>query len=204
MLPEISLNILDISQNSISAKATQIKIMVWVNTFKQQIKVQIKDNGTGMDAETVKRVTDPFYTTRTTRKVGLGIPFFKQEAECTGGSFSISSVLGQGTDIQAIFCTDHIDCMPLGNLNETVYSLIVMHPDIEFYYGYQVRQSFIWIRRKCGKCLGISLWIHRKFLPSSEIIWKKMNRILIECRITPGNSKEGSYEIIRRIESHSG
>ena len=69
MLPEISLNILDISQNSISAKATQIKIMVWVNTFKQQIKVQIKDNGTGMDAETVKRVTDPFYTTRTTRKV---------------------------------------------------------------------------------------------------------------------------------------
>lgn len=61
MLPEISLNILDISQNSISAKATQIKIMVWVNTFKQQIKVQIKDNGTGMDAETVKRVTDPFY-----------------------------------------------------------------------------------------------------------------------------------------------
>ena len=131
MLPEISLNILDISQNSISAKATQIKIMVWVNTFKQQIKVQIKDNGTGMDAETVKRVTDPFYTTRTTRKVGLGIPFFKQEAECTGGSFSISSVLGQGTDIQAIFCTDHIDCMPLGNLNETVYSLIVMHPDIE-------------------------------------------------------------------------
>lgn len=84
MLPEISLNILDISQNSISAKATQIKIMVWVNTFKQQIKVQIKDNGTGMDAETVKRVTDPFYTTRTTRKVGLGIPFFKQEAECTG------------------------------------------------------------------------------------------------------------------------
>ena len=124
MLPEISLNILDISQNSISAKATQIKIMVWVNTFKQQIKVQIKDNGTGMDAETVKRVTDPFYTTRTTRKVGLGIPFFKQEAECTGGSFSISSVLGQGTDIQAIFCT-----------------LIVMHPDIEFYYGYQVNEA---------------------------------------------------------------
>ena len=141
MLPEISLNILDISQNSISAKATQIKIMVWVNTFKQQIKVQIKDNGTGMDAETVKRVTDPFYTTRTTRKVGLGIPFLKQEAECTGGSFSISSVSGQGTDIQAIFCTDHIDCMPLGNLNETVYSLIVMHPDIEFYYGYQVNEA---------------------------------------------------------------
>ena len=141
MLPEISLNILDISENSVSAKATEIKIIICVNLQQHRLTVQITDNGKGMDAEEVKRLTDPFYTTRTTRKVGLGIPFFKQEAECTGGSFSISSVLGQGTDIQAIFCTDHIDCMPLGNLNETVYSLIVMHPDIEYNYGYQVYEA---------------------------------------------------------------
>ena len=129
MLPEISLNILDISENSVSAKATEIKIVICVNTQQNQLMVQITDNGKGMDAETLNRVTDPFYTTRTTRKVGLGIPFFKQEAECTGGSFSISSVPGKGTQITAVFCTDSIDCMPLGNLNETVYSLIVMHPD---------------------------------------------------------------------------
>ena len=141
MLPEISLNILDISENSVSAKATEIKIVICVNTQQNQLMVQITDNGKGMDAETLNRVTDPFYTTRTTRKVGLGIPFFKQEAECTGGSFSISSVPGKGTQITAVFCTDSIDCMPLGNLNETVYSLIVMHPDIEFYYGYQVNEA---------------------------------------------------------------
>ena len=138
MLPEISLNILDISENSVSAQATEIKIMVCVNMQKNELTVQITDNGKGMDAETVKRVTDPFYTTRATRKVGLGIPFFKQEAECTGGTFSISSVPEKGTEIEAVFCTDSIDCMPLGNLNETVYSLIVMHPDIDFYYQYQV------------------------------------------------------------------
>ena len=125
-------------RNSVSAKATEIKIVICVNTQQNQLMVQITDNGKGMDAETLNRVTDPFYTTRTTRKVGLGIPFFKQEAECTGGSFSISSVPGKGTQITAVFCTDSIDCMPLGNLNETVYSLIVMHPDIDFYYQYQV------------------------------------------------------------------
>ena len=73
MLPEISLNILDISENSVSAKATEIKIVICVNTQQNQLMVQITDNGKGMDAETLNRVTDPFYTTRTTRKVGLGI-----------------------------------------------------------------------------------------------------------------------------------
>ena len=141
MLPEISLNILDISENSVSAKATEIKIIICVNLQQHRLTVQITDNGKGMDAEEVKRVTGPFYTTRTTRKVGLGIPFFKQEAECTGGTFSISSVPGNGTRIEAVFCTDSIDCMPLGNLNETVYSLIIMHPDIDFYYQYQVNEA---------------------------------------------------------------
>ena len=141
MLPEISLNILDISENSVSAKATEIKIRVCVNMQRNRLTVQITDNGRGMDAEILKRVTDPFYTTRMTRKVGLGIPFFKQEAECTGGTFSIYSVPGKGTEIEAVFCTDSIDCMPLGNLNETIYSLIVMHPDIDFYYQYQVNEA---------------------------------------------------------------
>lgn len=138
MLPEISLNILDIAENSVSAKATEIRILVWIETSGHKLKVQIADNGKGMDEETVKRVTDPFYTTRKTRKVGLGVPFFKQEAECTGGTFEISSAPGKGTSIEAVFCTDHIDCMPLGNLCETVYSLIIMHPETDFYYQYQV------------------------------------------------------------------
>ena len=141
MLPEISLNILDISENSVSAQATEIKIRVCVNMQQNRLTVQITDNGKGMDAETLLRVEDPFYTTRITRKVGLGIPFFKQEAECTGGTFSISSVPGKGTKIEAVFCTDSIDCMPLGNLNETVCSLIMLHSDIDFWYQYQVNAT---------------------------------------------------------------
>ncbi len=141
MLPEISLNILDISENSVSAQATEIKIRVCVNMRQNLLTVQIVDNGKGMDEETLKRVTDPFYTTRKTRRIGLGIPFFKQEAECTGGTFSIFSEPGKGTEIEAVFCMDNIDCMPLGNLNETVYSLIIMHSDIDFYYQYQVNEA---------------------------------------------------------------
>mgnify|MGYP000709565422 CR=1 FL=1 len=203
MLPEISLNILDISENSVSAKATEIKIVICVNTQQNQLMVQITDNGKGMDAETLNRVTDPFYTTRTTRKVGLGIPFFKQEAECTGGSFSISSVPGKGTQITAVFCTDSIDCMPLGNLNETVYSLIVMHPDIDFYYQYQVNGAeFHLDTKKCGKCLAMcrfqrgGIIFLRDYLEENEADINRMQNY-------PGNSKEGSYEIIRRIESNS-
>lgn len=84
------------------------------------------------------RVSDPFYTSRTTRRVGLGIPFFKQEAECTGGSFSITSAPGEGTRVRAVFCTDHIDCMPLGDINGTIYLLVTMHEEIDFLYEYAV------------------------------------------------------------------
>lgn len=155
MLPEISLNILDIAENSVSAKATEIRILVLINTSVHKLKVQIEDNGIGMDEETVKRVSDPFYTTRTTRKVGLGVPFFKQEAECTGGTFEISSAPGNGTVIEAVFFTDHIDCMPLGNLAETMYSLIVMHPETDFYYQYQVNnQEFHLSTKEIREMLG--------------------------------------------------
>ena len=138
MLPEISLNILDISQNSISAKATLIEISLDIDTGKHQLAVSIKDNGTGMSKDALASVTDPFFTTRTTRKVGLGIPFFKQAAECTGGTFSIRSISGKGTHVTAVFHTDHIDCMPLGNINSTIYTLVTMNDTIDFYYEYRV------------------------------------------------------------------
>ena len=140
MMPEISLNILDVAENSTRAGASLVTILVTADTSADKLTIVIADNGCGM---TLNRqpCNGSFFTTRTTRKVGLGIPFFEQEAECTGGSFSISSVPGKGTDIEAVFCTDNIDCMPLGNLNETVHSLIVMHPDIDFYYGYQVNEA---------------------------------------------------------------
>ncbi len=134
MLPEISLNILDVAQNSISAQASLIRITVETRTKEYRLRIVIADNGKGMSPEALDQVTDPFFTTRTTRQVGLGIPFFKQGAESTGGSFSIGSEPGAGTVVTAEFCTDNIDCMPLGDLNATIRSLVTMTPGIDFLY----------------------------------------------------------------------
>lgn len=134
MLPEISLNILDIVQNSISAQASCITITVEENRQDQTLKVIIADDGKGMTKEAADSVVDPFFTTRTTRSVGLGIPFFKQEAEMTGGSLDIRSCVGVGTTVTAVFYTSHIDCMPLGDINATIHSLVTMNPGIDFKY----------------------------------------------------------------------
>lgn len=155
MLPEISLNILDISQNSITADATLIEIRVDINTKKNQLLVMITDNGKGMSQEQLSLVTDPFFTTRTTRSIGLGIPFFKQAAECTGGDFSITSVPGKGTSVIALFCTDHIDCMPLGDINATIHSLVTMNESIDFCYEYRVNDDVFELdTREMRKILG--------------------------------------------------
>ena len=85
MMPEISLNILDVAQNSVSADATLIEISAEADTRKDRLVIMVRDNGRGMSPEQVSRVADPFYTTRTTRRVGLGVPFFKMAAELSGG-----------------------------------------------------------------------------------------------------------------------
>lgn len=155
MLTEISLNILDIAQNSISAEASLITIIVESLTGDQILKVRIKDDGRGMTKEVVASVIDPFYTTRTTRSVGLGVPFFKQAAECTGGEFVLESEPGVGTDILAVFHTDHIDCMPLGDVNATIHSLITMNTGIDFYYERIVDgKSFVLDTREVREMLG--------------------------------------------------
>ena len=104
MMPEISLNVLDVAENSIRAEAALVKILVTIDPQKNQMMIQIIDDGKGMTEEQVAKVTDPFFTTRTTRKVGLGIPFFKLAAESTGGSFRIHSVPGEGTEVTAVLC----------------------------------------------------------------------------------------------------
>jgi len=132
-MQELSLNILDIAQNSIVANATLIEIGVEVdeNDF---LAITIRDNGKGMDEESVKNVINPFFTSRTTRKVGLGVPFFKQAAEDTGGSFHIESQVGVGTTIKAVFDTTNIDYTPLGEVWDTVAILIQMNENLDFVY----------------------------------------------------------------------
>lgn len=133
---EISLNILDIAQNSVRAGATEVTITV--EAANNILKVSVADNGKGMDAEFLKNVTDPFTTTRTTRKVGMGIPLFKFAAESTGGSFEISSEVGKGTTTTANFVIDSVDRMPLGDVAETVSGLIMTAPQIDYLFIYSV------------------------------------------------------------------
>lgn len=138
MMTELSLNILDIANNSISADATLIEISINVDSNADTLSISIYDNGCGMNKEQLSKATDPFYTTRTTREVGLGIPFFRQEAIDTDGSFNITSELGEGTTIDAVFGLSHIDRMPLGDINSTIFTLVIMNPHIDFLYTYEV------------------------------------------------------------------
>ncbi|MBO5461558.1 MAG: sensor histidine kinase, partial [Ruminococcus sp.] len=106
-------------------------------TAKDTLTVIIRDNGCGMTKEQVEKVQDPFFTTRTTRKVGLGVPFFKMAAESTGGSFSIISEPGRGTEVEAVFGLSHIDRMPLGDISSTIHTLVVFNEHIDFVYKYR-------------------------------------------------------------------
>lgn len=155
MMTEISLNILDVAENSTRAEATLVEITVEADTQKDTLSVIIKDNGKGMTKEQVAAVEDPFFTTRTTRRVGLGVPFFKQAALMTGGSFSIDSVLGKGTTVSATFGLSHIDRMPLGDITSTIHTLITFHTQTDFIYTYSYnKKSFILDTREMKEILG--------------------------------------------------
>lgn len=134
---ELSLNVLDIAQNSLSAGATLVEITVTEDTAADQLTIVIKDNGRGMTGEQVRRVSDPFYTTRTTRKVGMGIPLFRMAAEMAGGGLKIQSEPGKGTCVQADFTLSHIDRMPLGDMTGTISALIRLNPAVDFFYRHQ-------------------------------------------------------------------
>ena len=140
-MKELSLNILDIAKNSVKAGANRIEI--YITEKNGLLTLVIKDNGCGMTEDFLKNVTDPFCTTRTTRKVGMGIPFLKLEAEQTGGSFSINSrYIGEypdshGTEILAVFNENHIDFTPLGDVVSTIITLIRGNPEIDWFFSHE-------------------------------------------------------------------
>lgn len=125
---------MDVAQNSVRADASLIYITVEESDKDDFLTITISDNGCGMTEEQVSQVTDPFFTTRTTRKVGLGVPLFKMSAEQTGGSFGITSQPDQGTTTRASYVKSHVDMTPLGDINSTVSILIRCNPDIDFVY----------------------------------------------------------------------
>ena len=133
-MKDISLHILDIAQNSITAGATRVEISVREKPWLDELEITIEDNGKGMTEEALTSVEDPFYTTRTTRKVGLGIPLLKHSAEQAGGSFAIRSVPGKGTSLVAVFGRSHIDRPPVGDIAGVISSLAGMNPGMDFIY----------------------------------------------------------------------
>ncbi len=136
IMKEIALHLLDIVQNSLSAGAGLITVSVWIDDKNNLLSVSVADNGKGMDEETQKRVISPFYTSRGTRKVGLGIPFFKEGAEGCGGSFYLRSELNVGTTIGASYLIDHIDRPPLGDMVETMLTLCAINETVHFVLNY--------------------------------------------------------------------
>jgi len=129
-MEDISLHILDIAENSIRAKARNINIMIIEDKKNDLMTLTIEDDGVGMNDIAKEHALDPFFTTKKSKKVGLGLAFIAHSAEEAGGAMSIESEPGRGTKVTATFRLGHIDRKPLGNLNETIKCLKVTHPDI--------------------------------------------------------------------------
>ncbi len=175
-MQELSLHILDLAQNSIAAGAALVELTVAEDTAADTLTIAIGDNGRGMTSEQLREVSDPFYTTRTTRKVGLGVPLFKMAAEQAGGRFSIRSQAGKGTRVEGVFGLSNIDRMPLGDMAGTVSALIAGSPDRDFLYR-RTRdgEGFALDTRELRKTLGdvplsngeVAVWI-REYLEENE------------------------------------
>lgn len=153
-MQELSLHLLDIAQNGIKAAADLICISICQDRTTQTMILTVEDNGCGMDEATLAQVQSPFFTTRTTRPVGLGVPFFQMSAQMTGGSFEVESTVGEGTLFRATYHTDHIDCLPLGDIVTTIVTLISMNPTINFCYRYEVDgKAFLFDTREAKQLL---------------------------------------------------
>ncbi|RJQ47866.1 MAG: ATP-binding protein [Nitrospiraceae bacterium] len=140
-MKDLSLHILDIAENSINAGATEIRIRIVEDIKENLLLIEISDNGRGMDDETLKKVCDPFFTTKACKRTGLGLPLLAQSAKECCGDLTIRTAKGSGTTISAAFQYDHIDRKPLGDMTETLIVLIASHPEIDFIYKHRKNES---------------------------------------------------------------
>ena len=152
---DLSQHILDIAENGVKAGATLLHLTIEEDFVADSLHIVVQDNGSGMDTGTLAKVIDPWFTTRTTRNVGLGIPFFKQAAEMCEGTFSITSELGVGTTTEATFQHSHIDRPPLGDLAGTLLCMIVGFTGVDVLYEHRVdNRSFTLDTREIRAVLG--------------------------------------------------
>ncbi|MBU1298569.1 MAG: ATP-binding protein [Bacteroidetes bacterium] len=136
-MEDLSLHILDIAENSINAGAKNIEIVITDSLSNDLLTIEIKDDGKGIDAEAQQKVMDPFYTTRTTRKVGLGLALLEEAAKDADGQLKLESELGKGTKVYAVFRLSHIDRKPIGNIVDTIVTIIAGNPELNLKFIYK-------------------------------------------------------------------
>lgn len=141
MLEDLSAHVLDIAENSVRAGGTEVKITIDEDIAGNKLLFSVEDNGKGMTEEFVAKVTDPFTTTRTTRRVGMGLPFLKQSAELCGGGLEIKSKVGVGTKTTAVFAYNNVDRPPLGDVPATIMTLIMGSPEIHWTYLHKTNKG---------------------------------------------------------------
>jgi signal transduction histidine kinase len=140
-MEDLSLHILDIAENSITASAKMIGIRIIEDHARDLLTIEIEDDGKGMDEHSLQKAIDPFFTTRTTRKVGLGLSLLAQATRESDGKIELSSEPGKGTTVKAVFRLSHLDRKPIGDINETIRTLVAGHPEIDFIYEHQKDNS---------------------------------------------------------------
>jgi anti-sigma regulatory factor (Ser/Thr protein kinase) len=136
-MEDLSLHILDIAENSVEAQAKKIYIRLEENRRQDRLTLEIADDGQGMDKEFLTRALDPFVTTKKARRVGLGLPLLAEAAKAAGGTFVLRSRPGRGTKVRAMFQLSHIDLKPLGDIAQTLTTLIASHPEIDIRYRHK-------------------------------------------------------------------
>lgn len=140
-MQDLSLHILDVVENSIRAEARKIAIRIRHDLERDLFTLEIDDDGKGMDEETMKKALDPFFSTKTTRRFGLGLPLLAEAARAADGDFSIESRPGEGTKVRASFQASHIDMKPLGDMAQTLVTLIMGHPEVDIQYSHIINNA---------------------------------------------------------------
>jgi len=137
MVEDLCFHLLDLVQNSVAAGARNIRLTVIASAIRDSLTLEVSDDGRGMDRQTLLKVQDPFFTSKSFKKVGLGIPLLKATAQLCRGDFRIASSVGRGTTVRARLQKSHLDCPPLGNLEETLLSLLVSLDPINIQFTYR-------------------------------------------------------------------